>query len=170
MKFSFMNIGKRYRLEEKFNTANEDLKAGKIEQAIEVFEAILKEDPKFGKAYNHLGWVFETKMRDYENAEKNYKLALEHSPTYTAVYKNYAILLSTLGRFDDLKSLLEKAKDVPGMDKYTLYNEYAIMYEQLEEYNLAINYYKDAAKATMNDKTMKAAMDSIERCNIKISL
>ena len=170
MKFSFMNIGKRYRLEEIFNAANEDLKAGKIEQAAEVFEAILKEDSTFGKAYNHLGWIFETKVKDYENAEKNYKLALEHSPSYTAVYKNYAILLSTLGRFDDLKVLLEKAKDVPGMDKYTLYNEYAIMYEQLEEYNMAINYYKDAAKATMNDKTMRAAMDSIERCNIKASL
>jgi tetratricopeptide (TPR) repeat protein len=170
MKFNFMNIGKRYRLEEKFNNANEDLKAGKIEQAAEVFEAILKEDPKFGKAYNHLGWIFETKIKDYENAEKNYRLALEHSPSYTAVYKNYAILLSTLGRFDDLKSLLEKAKDVPGMDKYTLYNEYAIMYEQLEEYNMAITYYKDAAKATMNDKTMRAAMDSIERCKTKSSL
>lgn len=170
MKFSFMNIGKRYRLEEKFNNANEDLKAGKIEQAIEAFEAILKEDATFGKAYNHIGWIFETKMRDYENAEKNYKLALEHNPKYTAVYKNYAILLSTLGRFDDLKSLLEKAKDVPGMDKYTLYNEYAIMYEQLEEYTMAINYYKDAAKATMNDKTMRTAMAAIERCNTKMSL
>ena len=170
MKFNFMNIAKRYRLEEKFNRADQDLKAGKIEIAIESFESIIKEDPTFGKAYNHMGWIFETKFRDYENAEKNYKLALEHAPNYTAIYKNYSILLSTLGRFDDLKQLLEKAKDVPGMDKYTIYNEYAIMYEQLEEYNLAINYYRDAAKATMNDKSLKTAMDSIERCNTKMSL
>ena len=165
-----MDMRNSYRLEEKFNIADQDLKAGKVELAIEAFEAIIGEDPTFGKAYNHMGWIFETKFRDYENAEKHYKLALEHSPKYTAVYKNYAILLSTLGRFDDLKQLLEKAKDVPGMDKYTLYNEYAIMYEQLEEYSMAITYYKDAAKATMNDKILKAAMDSIERCNTKMSL
>ncbi|MEM9646903.1 MAG: hypothetical protein AAF969_00370 [Bacteroidota bacterium] len=165
-----MNSIKRYRLEEKFSKADQDLKAGKIEAAVATFEAILKEDPTFGKAYNHLGWVFETKVKDFVNAEKNYKLALEHTPTYTAVYKNYAILLSSLERFDDLKALLEKAKDVPGMDKYTLYNEYAIMYEQLEEYNLAITYYRDAAKATMNDKNMRTAMDSMERCNTKMSL
>lgn len=170
MKFSFMNMGKRYRLEEKFNKADQNLKSEKIKQAVKTLEAIIKEDPTFGKAYNHLGWVFETMLKDYENAEKNYKLALEHSPSYTAVYKNYAILLSTLGRFDDLKSLLEKAEDVPTMDKYTVYNEYAIMYEQLEEYNMAISYYKNAAKAAMNDKSMRAAMDSIKRCNTKMSL
>lgn len=170
MKFKFMGIGKRYRLEEQFNKADQEIKAGNIELAAESLETILDEDPKFGKAYNHLGWIYETKFKDYENAEKNYKLALEHSPNYTAVYKNYAILLSTLGKYDELKVLLEKAFKVPGMDKFTIYNEYAIMYEQLEQYTMAINYYRDAAKATMNDKSMKTAMDSIERCNTKMSL
>ncbi|GMN07620.1 hypothetical protein MTsPCn5_30090 [Croceitalea sp. MTPC5] len=170
MKFNFMNIGKKYRLEEKFVKADQNLKAGKIAAAVEEFEAILDEDETFGKAYNHLGWVYETKFKDYENAEKNYKLALKYTPNYTAVYKNYAILLSTIGRYDDLKVLLEKAITIPGMDKFTIYNEYGIMYEQLEQYKLASQYYRDAAKATMNDKTMKAAMDSIERCNTKMSL
>ncbi|WP_350287131.1 tetratricopeptide repeat protein [uncultured Croceitalea sp.] len=160
----------RYHLEELFNTADLDIKAGKIEAAVEKLQQILSEEPTFGKAYNHLGWLHETKFKDYTQAEKYYKLALEYSPDYTASYKNYAILLSTLNKYDDLKALLEKAFDIPGMDKATIYNEYGIMYEQLEQYNMAIKYYKDAAKATINDKTMKAALDSIERCNTKMNL
>ena len=170
MKFGIMDIQKRYQLEEKFSNADLDIKEGKIAAAIEELNTIISEDPTFGKAYNHLGWLFETKFKDYENAENNYKLALEHSPNYTAVYKNYSVLLSTLGKYDELKNLLEKAASVPGMDKFTIYNEYAIMYEHLEEYNLAIKYYKDAAKATMNDKSLKVAMDSIERCSTKMNL
>lgn len=170
MKFSFNSGGNQFKLEEKFNVADQEIKAAKYEAAVALLQEIISEDPKFGKAYNHLGWLYETKFKDLAVAEKHYKLALEHAPEYTAVYKNYAILLSTLGKYDDLKVLLDKAINVPGMDKFTVYNEYGIMYEQLEQYNQAINYYRDAAKATMNDKTMKTAMDSIERCKTKMSL
>lgn len=160
----------QYHLEELFNTADLDIKAGKLESAVEKLQQILSEDPTFGKAYNHLGWLNETKFKNFNEAEKYYKLALQYAPEYTAAYKNYAILLSTLNKYDALKDLLEQAINVPGMDKATVYNEYGIMYEQLEEYNMAIKYYKDAAKATINDKTMQAALDSIKRCNTKMSL
>lgn len=160
----------RYFLEELFNTADLDIKAGKFESAVEKLEQILAQDPTFGKAYNHLGWLNETKFKDYVQAEKFYKLALEYAPDYTAVYKNYAILLSTLNKYDALKELLEKALNVPGMDKASIYTEYGIMYEQLEQYNVAIKYFKDAAKATIADNVLKASMTSIERCNTKMSL
>ncbi|MFS4416654.1 tetratricopeptide repeat protein [Maribacter sp. 2307ULW6-5] len=159
-----------YHLEDLFNTADLDIKDGKLEAAVEKLEQILAEEPTFGKAYNHLGWLNETKFKNFNEAEKYYKLALQYAPEYGAAYKNYAILLSTLKKYDTLKEVLEQALHVPGMDKATVYNEYGIMYEQLEEYETAIAYYRDAAKATINDKTMEAALNSIKRCNTKMSL
>lgn len=159
-----------YHLEDLFHSADMDIKAGKLESAVEKLERILSEEPTFGKAYNHLGWLNETKFKNFNEAEKYYKLALQYAPEYTASYKNYAILLSTLKKYDALKEVLEQALQVPGMDKATIYNEYGILYEQLEQYETAINYYKDTAKATMNDKTLQTALDSIKRCNTKMSL
>lgn len=159
-----------YHLEELFNNADLDIKAGKLEAAVETLEQILREEPTFGKAYNHLGWLNETKFKNLNQAEKYYKLALQYAPEYTAAYKNYAILLSTLKKFDTLKEILEQSLQVPGMDKANVYNEYGIMYEQMEQYETAIKYYKDAAKATISDKFMQAAMDSIKRCNTKMTL
>ncbi|MFD0796645.1 hypothetical protein ACFQZJ_04180 [Maribacter chungangensis] len=159
-----------YHLEDLFHGADMDIKEGKLEAAVEKLEQILSEEPTFGKAYNHLGWLNETKFKNFEQAEKYYKLALQYAPEYAAAYKNYAILLSTLQKYDTLKDLLKQALQVPGMDKATIYNEYGILYEQLEQYDTAIKYYKDAAKATMNDKTLQTALDSIKRCNTKMSL
>ncbi|MEM1136029.1 MAG: tetratricopeptide repeat protein, partial [Bacteroidota bacterium] len=158
------------KLEELFQAADVDLKNGKFEVAVNKLEQILRENPEFGKAYNHLGWLHETKFRNYDKAEHYYKLALEKAPTYPAVYTNYAILLSTLGKYDELKMLLTKALEVPGVEKSTIYNEYGIMYEQLGEFDGAIKYYKDCARHTLNKDTLQRAMDSIERCKIKAGL
>jgi tetratricopeptide (TPR) repeat protein len=159
-----------YHLEDLFHSADMDIKDGKLEAAVIKLQQILEEEPTFGKAYNHLGWLNETKFKNLNEAEKYYKLALQYAPEYTAAYKNYAILLSTLKKYDTLKEVLEQALQVPGMDKSSVYNEYGIMYEQMEQYETAIRYYKDTAKATINDTTMKTAMDSIKRCNTKMTL
>lgn len=158
------------RHEELLHQANLDLKDGRFEAGIEKLEQILEEDPHFGKAYNHLGWLYETKYKNFDKAEYYYKLALEYAPEYPAIYTNYAILLSTLNKYDELDKLLKKALEVPGVNKATIYNEYGIMFEQLGEFKKAIGYYKDTAKATLNADTLKRAKDSIERCNVKLSL
>ncbi len=147
--------------------ADRDIKDNYIEQAIKTLNEIITANPKFGKAYNHLGFIYETKHQNYVEAEKNYKLALENSPEYRAVYYNYAILLSTLGRYDDLGKLLEKALKVPGINKATIYNEYAIMFETLEEYDKAIRHYQDSVRYSINNDAVNKASDSIERCKRK---
>ena len=158
------------KLEELLYQANQDIKDGYFDEATNKLERIIDMDPNFGKAYNHLGYLYEVKFKEYDKGETLYKLCLEKSPMYPPVYYNYAILLSTLGKFDELKELLDKAINIPGITKSTIYNEYAIMYEQQGKFDDAIEYYKKCGLNTLDKNVLSRAKDSIERCKMKKEL
>lgn len=160
----------KFTLDEMFFSADLLIKEGKIGQAMEVLTEIIEEQPDYGMAHNHLGWVYETKYKDYPRAEKHYKAAIAYAPNYTASYLNYAVLLSTLERFDDLAALLEKAKTVEGISKATIYNEFGIMYELKGAFDLAIEHYKKAALSVLNEKDLELYQGSINRCTQKKNL
>lgn len=158
------------RMEELLHQANDDIRDGKFEIAENKLEQILNEDPNFGKAYNHLGYLYEAKFRDYDKGEMLYKLALEKSPLYTATYYNYAVLLSTIRKYDELEELLETALGIPGIIKATIYNEFGIMYEQKGEFEKAIEYYRKCALDSLDQNVVDRAKQSIARCNSKKDL
>ncbi|MCW5519673.1 tetratricopeptide repeat protein [Aureitalea sp. L0-47] len=158
------------KLEELLDQANTDIKNGKYDEATNKLEKIIDMDPNFGKAYNHLGYLYEVKFKEYEKGETLYKLCLEKTPMYPAVYYNYAILLSTLGKWDDLKALLDKAINIPGITKSTMWNEYAIMYEQQGKLDEAIEHYRKAALSTLDKSVLERAKGSIDRCKMKKDL
>lgn len=157
-------------LDEKFFEADQIIKEGKIAQALGLLTEVITEMPEHGRSHNHLGWIYETKYNDYTKAEKHYKAALAFTPEYPAIYYNYSILLSTLGRYDDLTALLEKAMQVAGINKATLYNEYGIMYEAQSKFNEAIEAYNQNIRHLYDTKLIDTARNSIERCKMKMSL
>ncbi len=158
------------KLEEMLDQANTDIKNGKYDEASNKLEKIMDLDPDFGKAYNHMGYLYEVKFKEYEKGETLYKLCLEKSPMYPAVYYNYSVLLSTLGKYDELKNLLNKALTIPGITKSTIYNEFAIMYEQQGKLDEAIEQYKKCGLNTLNKDVLNRAKDSIARCKSKKEL
>ncbi|MFN8322506.1 MAG: tetratricopeptide repeat protein [Chitinophagales bacterium] len=165
-----MNENLRVRMEDLFMEADRLISDQKIGEAFSKLTGITQEMPTFGKAYNHLGWIYETKYKDFPNAEKFYKLAIENSPDYLAAYYNYAIVLSTLQKWDELTALLNKALTVAGINKSTIQNEFAIMYEAQGKYSEAIDAYKKYAAATFDNKQLDSAKDSIERCKKKMEI
>lgn len=158
------------KLEEMLDQANNDIKNGRYDEASNKLEEIINIDPSFGKAYNHLGYLYEVKFKDYEKGETLYKLCIEKTPMYPSVYYNYAVCLSTLGKFDELKNLLDTALGIPGITKATIYNEYGIMYEQQGALQKAIEHYQMAGKLTLSNDVLNRAKSSIERCKSKLDL
>lgn len=156
--------------EEMFTEADDLIKELKITEAVEKLNKIVQRNPKFGKAYNHLGWIYENKYKNYARADDYYKLALQHAPEYHAIYLNYAYFLSNLSRFDELKKHLDKALNVTSVAKDTLYNEYANMYEMQSEPETAIDYYFKAAMISLDGDKIQRYKDAIERCKQKIEL
>jgi tetratricopeptide (TPR) repeat protein len=157
-------------MEDMFLDADRLISEQKIGEAFSKLQGIISEMPEFGKAYNHLGWIYETKYKDYPNAEKYYKLAIEYSPDYLAAYYNYAIVLSTLQKWDELTTLLNKALTIAGINKSTIQNEFAIMYEGQGKFAEAIDAYKKYAAATFDSKQLESAKDSIDRCKKKMEI
>lgn len=155
--------------EQLLSNADQLIKDNKIEEAVSILESIISVDPNFGKAHNHLGFIYETKIKDYAKAEAHYKIAYQTSPDYCAIYYNYAILLSNLKRFDELKTLLTKAESVVGINRSTINNEWAIMFEAEGNLDKAIEHYKLVAASTFDNKTLEIAISSVERCNRKRS-
>jgi tetratricopeptide (TPR) repeat protein len=158
------------KLEEMLDEANLEIKNGKYEDASNILEKIIDIDPNFGKAYNHLGYLYEVKFKEYEKGETLYRLCIEKSPMYPSVYYNYSVLLSTLGKWDELKTLLDNAINIPGIIKATIFNEYAIMHEQQGELDKAMDYFRKAGLDTLDKSVLDRAKTSIERCKSKKDL
>jgi tetratricopeptide (TPR) repeat protein len=78
-------------LEEKFLTADRLISENRLSEAAKTLEEILAEAPDFGKAHNHLGWLYETKFKNLQRAEEHYRLALKFSPDYIHRFVNSMI-------------------------------------------------------------------------------
>jgi tetratricopeptide (TPR) repeat protein len=147
--------------------ADDHIRNNRISDAVNLLEGIISQVPDYGKAYNHLGWIFETKLKDYKRAETMYRQCLAYSPDYPPVYLNLSIALSTLGKYDELEALLNQALTVAGVEKAAIYNEFGILYELRQDYNKAIEYYKSAIKLSLSDKNIETYLKSIDRCRLK---
>src|SRR5829696_5271824 len=156
--------------EELFAQADKLLNDGVIMDAVEKLSQILKRNPRFGKAYNHLGWVYETKYKNMPRAEEYYRAAIQYAPHYTAPYLNYAYFLSNQGRFEELKPHLDRTAQLPGIAKDTLANEYAIMYEMTGKLQEAIKYYQDAAISTLDMAKLDKYKEGNGRCRKKLDI
>jgi Tfp pilus assembly protein PilF len=157
-------------LEEKFLTADKLISENRLSEAAKLLEEILEEAPDYGKAHNHMGWLFETKFKNLIRAEEHYRLALKFSPDYTAAYYNYCYLLSSLRKFDELEKTLEHAIKVSGISYATIYNEYGLLREMQGNLDEAIHYFKLHIKNSFDSKSIETAADSIRRCERKKEL
>lgn len=159
-----------YALEEKFLHADRLINENHLQEAAQLLEEILAEAPDFGKAHNHMGWLFETKFKNFARAEEHYRLALKYSPEYPAAYYNSAYLLSSLRKFDELERLLDAAIKVAGINYATIYNEYALMREAQGKLDDAIHYYRLYIQNSYDLKAIETAAESIKRCERKKEL
>lgn len=150
-----------------FFEADRLINAGEANQAYALLQQCVEEFPEYGKCYNHLGFIQETKYRNPAEAERCYKKCLELAPEYQAVYLNYSVLLSTQERHEELVVLLEKALLVPGINKAKIYNEYGIMYEVQAQYETAIEHYRKAIRYSFVAADLKSYEASIERVKQK---
>ncbi|MEX1189277.1 MAG: tetratricopeptide repeat protein [Bacteroidia bacterium] len=150
--------------------ADELIRNNKIADAVNLLEGIIAQVPDFGKAYNHLGWVYETKLKDLKKAESMYLQCVAYNPDYPPVYLNLSIVLSSLGKYDKLEELLSKALEINGVDKSSIHNEFGIMFELKQDYNKAIEHFKQAIRFSLSDVNVETYAKSIDRCRRKREL
>lgn len=166
-----LNLDRAYlEAEDLFAEADALIKEEKIRESVELLFKILQRNPNFGKAYNHLGWIYENKYKNYPRAEDYYKKAMQLTPEYAASYLNYIYFLSNLSRFDELKAHLDKTSQIPSVARETIYNEYAIMFEMTGKPEEAMDFYMKTAMATLDSEKLNRCKESINRCKTKVEL
>ncbi|HFK5553928.1 TPA: hypothetical protein ACGZ9Q_001986 [Elizabethkingia anophelis] len=157
-------------LDAEFERADDLISQNLNEEAKAVLNNILLEDPKYGKAHNHLGWLLKNKENEVGAAEKHYKLAIEFTPQYGPSYLNYAYLLLEAKRYDDLQEILTNAESVEDVNKSDLAREWAYYYEDTRQYEKAIEKYKEYALTLYDNSYIERAKENIERCKMKIEI
>lgn len=156
--------------EEYFFEADRLIRENEVNAAFRLLNQLLEQFPQYGRAYNHLGFIYETRYRDFVKAEECYRKCLEISPEYPALYLNYSVLLSSQERWEEEAALLEKALTVPGIKKSKIYNEFAIMYEVQANYDQALEHFRLAIRYALKDDEIAAYASSIERVEKKKAL
>lgn len=154
-------------VEELFLEADRAFEEGNLAEGKRMLEDILREEPSFGKAHNHMGWLYKTKYQDYKTADKHFRLALKFDPEYAPTYINYAYMLRDLGRLSELEDLLNKAMQVEGVNRCTVYDEFGSLYELKGDYRKAIRFYKKAIASSLNDKVITDLRAHVKRCRKK---
>jgi len=119
-------------LQTKFKAANDDIVAGKFDDAIVKLDAVAKELPKCAACSAKLGEVY-MKKDDLVNAEKYFKEAIEFDEKTVDAYNALASIYNAQQKFDDALKMSAKAKELTTsaggiQDPAAVYNEGVVLW------------------------------------------
>ena len=116
------------------NLINTYIYSNRNEKALEMLNVAIQKNPNDANLYNVMGRVYETGLKDYANAEKNFQIALEKDPNLTDA-------LSNIGRiyYNQGVNKLSEANMINDSKKY---QEELSMAKDL--FKKALPYYKKA--------------------------
>ena len=119
------------------NLINTYIYSNRNEKALEMLNVAIQKNPNDANLYNVMGRVYETGLKDYANAEKNFQIALEKDPNLTDA-------LSNIGRiyYNQGVNKLSEANMINDSKKY---QEELSMAKDL--FKKALPYYKKADEA-----------------------
>jgi tetratricopeptide (TPR) repeat protein len=133
--------------ERQLNLSYSLLRAGQIDEAIELAQNIVKAHPDSGKGWGQLAFMLNTDRR-YEDALKAAEQCISRSPGFAIGYRNKAIALSALGRFSEAIAQFDLAlarEERPRDRSQILYNKaYALRLSG--KFAEAIEILKEALK------------------------
>ena len=119
------------------NLINTYIYSNRNEKALEMLNVAIQKNPNDANLYNVMGRGYETGLKDYANAEKNFQIALEKDPNLTDA-------LSNIGRiyYNQGVNKLSEANMINDSKKY---QEELSMAKDL--FKKALPYYKKAHEA-----------------------
>ncbi len=123
--------------------------------AMQAASTALRLDPDLGEAHSSMGFIKGVHEFDWSGAEREFKRALELSPSNSDTYMMYGRFCAALTRFDDAIALQERAHELDplahGLDRMTTriragrYDEAVPLAEEAVEFAPA----NDRARATL---------------------
>ena len=153
-----------------FFEADQLIDDNKIVEAKEILIDLLSEYPDYGRAHNHLGWLYSVKFNNYPKAKNHLELAIKFSPDYQAVYANYVYLLLEMNLYNEILDFGNKIINEKVADPATIYNKMAQAFELKGELMNAFKYYKLSIKGAINNQFLDELYASINRVKSKMNI
>lgn len=153
-----------------FLEADSKLQNGRYKEGLRILKELLKLFPDFAPAYNHLGWLYLIHFSDLKRAEIFFKKTIKLDPEYAPVYPNYAAVLNSLEKYDELEKLIQNAIDIKNVDVAALYYEKGTMYEVKKKYEKAEESLRTAVQYSLSNSDVRLYSEAMERIRIKKDL
>lgn len=155
--------------EARFLHADSLLERGEIAEAKEMLIGIIEDEPDFGRAHNHLGWLYRVKLSNFERAEYHLRLAVKFAPEYPAGYLNYGNLLMELGDYTKLGEIANKAIKVKGIHKPAVYHFMAVVAEISGDLSEAMKWLGQAKAVAFDEGSIAHIKSEIRRVKGKMN-
>ena len=134
-----------YEVENLFLEVTKAIDEHNLSSAKEILDEILMIDPGYGRAHNHLGWIYETKIKDFEKAKMHYELAIKFCKgSYPIVYINFGYLLIEYGSYSEAEKIIEEGLKINGIDRSTLIYQKGKIAEHNLDFISAYRFYRQS--------------------------
>jgi tetratricopeptide (TPR) repeat protein len=127
-------------ISEKYNLGVQLFKEGKLDEALGIFEQLLKDYPDLNEVHINIGIILQSK-KDYEGALNHFNIALAANPKNETILIYIAEVYLAQQNFEEALKWYIKAAEVKP-DFYYVINQIADVARFLEKYDLAEEYYR----------------------------
>lgn len=135
-----------------------------IHEAADLLNQLNTRFPEYGRAYSVLGFIYTHHIHDFSNAESLFKRGINLSPEYPPSYIGLAEILLLQERYPELIAILNKAIEIPGVQKDKVYELFGRMNELQMKLEEATSYYKKAIHYSFRDEDILLYETAIRRC------
>ena len=143
-----MSEKKDLNIEETFALAMQNHKKKNFKAAENLYEEILRKNPKDINAYNNLGILFN-QLGEYKKSINCYEKIIQIQPNNAAAHNNLGFVLNQLEKHQKAMNCFEKAIQIEPNYADAFYN-LGNIHKQLRNYQKAINYYKKTIAINSN--------------------
>lgn len=161
-----MNTYTEY-IENVIQLAEDAMDHGKYEEAKRLLESGLMEEPGYAKLHASMGDLYWYNLENLELAERHYHLAIYFDQKFESVYRELAIMYQKYNKYQGLKTLMQKAVKVEGLNKSFIFEKLGQAEESEGHFKNAIQYYKQALFESMDNKDADELKKHIKRNKYK---
>lgn len=153
-----------------FLEAGRAIEEQNLPSARNLLDDILMIDPGHYQAHNYLGWIYETKLKDFEKAKRHYELSINFSNgKFPIVFVNYAYLLIDYGFYEEATDIIDRGLKIQGADFSTLVYQKGKIAELLQDFPTAYRLYKMSMKLSLSKDFMRMLDNEVERVRTKMN-
>jgi Tfp pilus assembly protein PilF len=161
-----MNTYTEY-IEQLIQLAEDAMDFGKYEEAKRLLDNGLMEEPGYARLHAAMGDLYWCHLHNLELAERHYHLAIRFDPQFASVYRELSLMYVKHRKFKGLKLLMYSALKSEGLEKAFIYEKLALVEESEGNHKGAIQLYRKALLASMDNEDVEELKKHIRRIKYK---